>query len=159
MDDESIPKERRLETTDKMEAVQAYVRRAGYNALTESGKRLLGAMTVQQAATLSAVRRLTRHQSGGVLHGALAQEMRLTPSAITRLVDPLVTQGLLRRRQSQHDRRGVLLSLTPEGIKISEQVEQRMLDAANKLSADLTEEERCMFTRIIDKLYAAIDEE
>lgn len=158
MDDMPSPREKKLETTDKMEAVQAYIRRAGYNALTDSGKRILSAMTVQQAATLGAVRRLTRHNSTGVLHGALAQEMRLTPSAITRLVDPLVSQGLLRRRQSPHDRRGVLLSLTSVGSRTSDLIEQSMLDAANRLAANLTEEERQVFTTIVDKLYAAIDE-
>ena len=33
-----------------------------------------------------------------------------------------------------------------------------MLDAANRLAANLTEEERQVFTTIVDKLYAAIDE-
>lgn len=144
----------RLSMVDKMEAIHHYIRRSGYNTLSEAGKEILGSLTIQQACALAAVRRLTRTEPEGILHGTLAHEMRLTPSAITRLVEPLVNAKLLERHPSTLDRRRVLLTLTAAGIESSEMIEQGMLGAINQITVTITEEERAVHARIIDKIYA-----
>ena len=149
-----INSESSLRIVDKMEAIHHFIRRAGYSALSEAGKEILEALTIQQAFALAAVRRLTRNEPEGILHGTLAHDMRLTPSAITRLVEPLVNAKLLERRPSTHDRRRVLLTLTASGLESAEMIEQAMLDAISQLTTTLTEEERIIHTRIIDKIHA-----
>lgn len=144
-------------TVDKMEAIHHFIRRSGYSALSETGKEIVEILTIQQAAALAAVRRLTRHQPEGILHGTLAHEMRLTPSAITRLVEPLVNAGMLERNPSAQDRRRVLLTLTATGLEYAERVEQGMFHAIHLLSVDLTEEEKAVYSGIVDKLYAALE--
>lgn len=149
-----ISNDSRLSTVDKMEAIHHYIRRTGYNTLSEAGKEMLGELTIQQAFALAAVRRLTRTEPEGILHGTLAHEMRLTPSAITRLVEPLVNAGLLERNPSAHDRRRVLLTLTSAGIESSEMIEKGMLNAIDQITSTVTDEERAIHARIVDKIYS-----
>jgi DNA-binding MarR family transcriptional regulator len=54
--------------------------------------------------------------------GALAAALGVHPSTATRLVDRLVSRGLLRRRERQDDRRYLSLSLTPKAERLVEQV-------------------------------------
>jgi DNA-binding MarR family transcriptional regulator len=52
------------------------------------------------------------------LHKYLAVEKSTT----TRLVNPLIKKGLLKRQKAQHDSRAVTLTLTQEGKKIHQKV-------------------------------------
>lgn len=52
---------------------------------------------------------------GGLRMSALAARLRVTISTVSGLVDRLVDAGLLTRRDDPHDRRQVLVSVTPEG--------------------------------------------
>ncbi len=72
---------------------------------------LVGAygLTIQQASVLCAV------ESGYGEPGALAIQMRLSPSRLTRLIDALEKQELLERTVSARDRRSVCITLTAKG--------------------------------------------
>ncbi len=50
----------------------------------------------------------------------LAEAERVSPPAITKLVDALETAGLARRNRSTHDRRIVLVEATPAGRRLLE---------------------------------------
>lgn len=55
-------------------------------------------------------------RSGGELRsGELAERSHVTPAAVTRLVDELVKDGLMRRESDPRDRRAHVLTLTAEG--------------------------------------------
>ncbi len=47
----------------------------------------------------------------------LADRVMLSPSGLTRLVDRLVTEGLVRREQAEQDGRGFYAVLTDQGYK------------------------------------------
>ncbi|HYT29726.1 MAG TPA: MarR family transcriptional regulator [Actinomycetota bacterium] len=47
----------------------------------------------------------------------LAERVMLSPSGVTRLVDRLVTKGMVQRRADPDDARGALASLTDEGLR------------------------------------------
>src|SRR3954453_5669585 len=53
-------------------------------------------------------------QRGQITAGELAREARLTPGAVTAVVDRLEKAGLMRRVRDESDRRRVLLELTEE---------------------------------------------
>jgi DNA-binding MarR family transcriptional regulator len=51
----------------------------------------------------------------GVSIRALAEHVQLAPTHVTTEVGRLVRRGLLAKRANRHDRRGVLVTLTPRG--------------------------------------------
>ena len=53
-------------------------------------------------------------QEGPMTAGRLAERARLSPGAITALVDRLEERGLARRTRDEEDRRRVLVEVTPE---------------------------------------------
>ena len=52
---------------------------------------------------------------GPLTHGDIADRVLLASSSMTYVIDKLEERGLLRRRQSEEDRRVKLAELTPEG--------------------------------------------
>lgn len=57
--------------------------------------------------------------------GELQEQVLLSQPALSRMVDRLVTRGLIRRETDPSDGRGVLLSLTPDGIEAQRRVGRR----------------------------------
>jgi DNA-binding MarR family transcriptional regulator len=77
--------------------------------LTANAARERGTVSPERA------RALLRLAEAPLRTGELAQRCLLTPPAMTELVDTLVREGLVRRREDPSDRRAVLVSLTPAG--------------------------------------------
>jgi DNA-binding MarR family transcriptional regulator len=86
------------------------------------GRRYIGRLAINRAGAglelshldiLSLVRRLSRTQE--VTVGALAEQMHLDHSRVSRVVADLVRRGVLRREASQEDARRTLVSLTQDG--------------------------------------------
>src|SRR3990172_6158182 len=61
----------------------------------------------------------------GASAGALAERLKVTPSTLTRIVDRLVRQGLVRRETDGDDRRLVRHCLTPSGVRTVEELARR----------------------------------
>lgn len=72
----------------------------------------------------------------------LARDHHVRMSAMTGLVDGLVSRGLVERCDDPHDRRVVKLLITPAGREVWAQVEARVVDAARQLLAPLSSEQR-----------------
>ena len=88
----------------------------------------------------------------------LATDMRLTPGAITQLVEGVVQAGYVTRSESQEDRRITVVSLTPAGVEICKQLEQKKHALLTKVLADLNDEELEVFLRAQQKLLAHLEE-
>lgn len=74
-------------------------------------------MSVPQLAALHVV-----DQAGELRQAALAEELALSPSAASRLVDGLVQRGLLSRRELPDDRRARVLALSPRGVALLDEI-------------------------------------
>ena len=61
---------------------------------------------------------------GGSSAGALAETLGVTPSTLTRLMDRLARNQLIRREPDERDRRLVRHVLTDEGMRTVEEVER-----------------------------------
>jgi DNA-binding MarR family transcriptional regulator len=82
---------------------------------------------------------------------ALARELGLDESTVTRLVDRLESLGLAERRSVEGDRRSTVVRLTDEGRNaVASMHEQRRVFLAEVLSA-LEPEEREEFVRLTAK--------
>ena len=88
------------------------------------------------------------------LHGILNVEKSTT----TRLVGPLVNQGLIVREKSPQDSRAVTLKLTPEGSIVLKRVWDCFSRALNAIEEELPEQNRAeiykavrMFSRAVER--------
>jgi DNA-binding MarR family transcriptional regulator len=89
-----------------------------FNALQRGEKRCFG-VTMSQCVTLELLQ-----QEGAKTVRELANGLGLDTSTVTRVVDVLVRDGLLRRaRDEKRDRRRVFVSLTERGHRLAKQLE------------------------------------
>lgn len=82
----------------------------------------------------------------------LATEMRLTPGAITQLVDGLVEAGYVERTPDAADRRVTVVSLTSAGREKIGMLKRKKQALLAKMVADLDDEELQIFLRVQQKM-------
>jgi DNA-binding MarR family transcriptional regulator len=113
---------------------------------------------VQISKTMSTVTKgQGRVLSVVALHPQITQKelvdlLHIRAASVSELLSKLLSKGLVRRRTSRHDRRKMMISLTPAGE--SELKRYKLLGAA--MLADLTEEERVQLDLIIGKLISSV---
>jgi DNA-binding MarR family transcriptional regulator len=97
-----------------------------------TASRVLVAVAARSLAEVADEVTLTQYRSLVVLASrgpqsvaALADELGVTPSTVSRLCDRLVRKGLVRRREDRRDRRAVRLALTPAGRALVDAVTER----------------------------------
>jgi MarR family transcriptional regulator, temperature-dependent positive regulator of motility len=73
-------------------------------------------------------------------------------NSVSRAVNRLVEQGLIRRAADDNDGRRVVLSITAKGRRTYEQILPRFRERQDRMIAVLTAEERAEFNRLLDKL-------
>lgn len=95
------------------------------------------------AITLPQFRLLVVLQTRGPLkHADLAEHLQVTPSTASRMVDRLVTGGMVDRQHSTVSRREIVLALTREGTKVVRQVTARRRKEIAKIVARMPDEAR-----------------
>jgi len=82
---------------------------------------------------------------------ALADYLSCDASNITGIADRLQARGLVKRGQAEQDRRVKLLVLTPEGVRIRAQLEQRLAETS-PFMAGLSESERATLQELLSKI-------
>jgi DNA-binding MarR family transcriptional regulator len=91
-------------------------------------------LTMTQVRVLFLLRR-----EAGASAGSLAEALNVTPSTLTRIVDRLVSNGLVRREADEEDRRLVRHRLSDKGARAVEELERggraRLNRVMDKLSA------------------------
>ena len=83
----------------------------------------------------------------------LGERLGVTPRNVTKLVDALEEEGLLRRKPHPTDRRATLIELTPEGEKTVSQEFAQHVAAGAELFEALSEDEQRELLRLMDLLY------
>jgi DNA-binding MarR family transcriptional regulator len=92
------------------------------------------------------------HKRGPSTQQALAQALRLTPRAITALVDALVESGFVTREPHPTDRRATLVTFTKQGQQAARTLEGDHIEFARRLFDDLSETTFRNFTRGLDEV-------
>jgi DNA-binding MarR family transcriptional regulator len=95
-------------------------------------------------------------QRGPSTQQALSQALRVTPRAITGLVDALVESGFVTREPHPADRRATLVTFTKQGKKAATALERDHIEFATKLFGDLPETTFRNFTRGLDAVLARL---
>jgi DNA-binding MarR family transcriptional regulator len=70
--------------------------------------------------------------------GLVAQQLKLSPGAVTEVVESLVREGLVRRDTDPDDRRAVVLALTADGRRVRERYELAAATALARVLGRLT---------------------
>ena len=98
-----------------------------------------------------------RHR-GPSTQQTLARALRVSPRAITGLVDALVVSGFVTREPHPDDRRATLVTFTRHGEKTAKQLERDHVEFARKLFADLPETTYQGFSRGLDAVLGRLRE-
>lgn len=78
--------------------------------------------------------------------------------ALTRVVDHMEREGLVRRERSQHDRRAVEIAITPEGRRLTLEGKQVIVDLLNRLVDPYSKTEVEGFITLLQRLLARMQE-
>ena len=82
----------------------------------------------------------------------LAEQLFISPGAVTQLVDQLEKQGRIRRRRQSTDRRLSLVELTPDGRRILRRARPEVEDATSRTLAGLSPAEQQRLMKLLSKL-------
>lgn len=102
--------------------------------------------------------RLARTPGHRLRMADLARAMTsITPSGLTRLVDRLETEGLVRREQCPEDRRGAFAALTPAGLeRVQSVLPAHLADIDTVLTTHFTPAELARLTAGLRRLRDAL---
>lgn len=82
----------------------------------------------------------------------VAEKFLMSSSAATQLVNPLVKDGLLTRKEDSKDRRKIGLSLTAKGKKALEEHKKIHLAVLTKIYSPLTDKELAQYLALQSKI-------
>ena len=90
--------------------------------------------------------------------GALLTQTLVTSGTMTNRIDRLVEHGLVQRRPSPDDRRGVLVELTPAGLAQVDAALADLLASERRLLRALPEADRATLAHLLRVLVSPFDE-
>lgn len=110
-------------------------------------------VTVAQCYALQALA-----ECGAQTMRALAEQLGLQQSTVTRTVDPLVRAGLVHRFTDPDDRRCCRVAATPEGEALVETIVSGLVQREHALLERIEPAERDVLVRALETLVVMIDE-
>ncbi len=113
-------------------------------------------LTARQLRLLRAVCRLTRDNADGISLKNLAEELKLSSSAVSLMVETLVQKDELERLQCSWDRRMVLIRLSPRGRVAINGVRDKLRRAMKEYLADMSEAEQERTVEMLQRLLCRI---
>jgi len=96
------------------------------------------------------LREVSEH--GSLTTGDLARAIALSPATLTGILDRLEMRGLVSRERRPEDKRRVLVSLTPMGKEMSQELPSPMQERFGSRLAALPAEEQGVIRRALDKM-------
>jgi DNA-binding MarR family transcriptional regulator len=129
------------------------------------GRRYIGRLAISRVGAglelshldlLSLVRRLAWQQE--VTVGALAEQMRLDHSRVSRVVADLVKRGVLRREASQEDARRTLVTLTQEGVAWLDRMNEVKHEVIGQILADWSHKDLELFGSLYDRFVEGFEQ-
>ncbi|HSV34131.1 MAG TPA: MarR family transcriptional regulator [Ramlibacter sp.] len=91
-------------------------------------------------------------ENPGGSHARLARALAVTSPNITSWVDKLEKRGLVRRQQSESDRRLHNLQATPQGLALAREATDRILQAEKDALSALSPGERLILVELLHKV-------
>lgn len=114
------------------------------------------ALTARQVRLLRAVCRLTRDNAEGISLKTLAEELKLSSSAVSLMVESLVQKDELERLHSSEDRRMVLIRLSPRGRVALTGVREKLRRAMKEFLSGMSDAEQERTVEMLERLLGRI---
>jgi len=99
----------------------------------------------------------TLNQKGMLPMKELSQEMGVTISTMTRVIDILVRDGVVTRKENPDDRRKVCIHLTENGRVLASKLQKCSLDYSKEILNRIPEGERKKVLESLERLNRAIE--
>lgn len=96
--------------------------------------------------------RISRTQDGRITMTALAQQVALTAGGITKLIDRMISAGLVERVPCPTDRRVAYAALTPQGRATLDQALPGHAGQLRRAFAQFSEQDLHMLDELLDRL-------
>ena len=95
--------------------------------------------------------RQSRGQSKGVRASEIGSDMVVRMPDVTRLVDRLETQALVKRTRDTHDKRVVWVAITKKGLALLDRIEGDVHDTVRTLLKHMSKDELDTLSRLLEK--------
>ncbi|WP_232455067.1 MarR family winged helix-turn-helix transcriptional regulator [Oceanisphaera avium] len=82
----------------------------------------------------------------------------ISSGALTNRINRLESRGLVSRAQADHDKRGVIVTLTPEGLSVLEEAVSHHLSAEAELANPLNPQEQRQLADLLKKMLLSIED-
>lgn len=89
----------------------------------------------------------------------IADELGLTPGAVSQQVDRLVKMDFLDRRADEHDRRAVCITLSENGRELNRELEVFFSTLFDRLLAGVSDKNLKVFSSILDVMQKRVTQE
>ncbi len=109
-------------------------------------------LSISQQRMMRKVWRMNMEQPEGVMLKELAEQLSLSCSAVSVMVDTMVKRGILVREASRDDRRKVMIRVSEGGLKFARVYEQFFDDVCQEFASEQSREEMEVFIKILNKL-------
>lgn len=91
--------------------------------------------------------------------GTIAEGLGVNPSNASRACDKLVTAGLVRRKDNEHDRRQLSITLTPKGRRLLDSVMQARRGMLDALVGEMAPADQRRLTKGLAALLAVVGDD
>lgn len=92
---------------------------------------------------------------GGCSVKELSERLRITPGAVSQIVEKMVRRGPLIRIPAENDRRSVRIMLSPDGLRQHERLNAEFGKILSEMLEGVPAEKLAVFTEVLDHLIAA----
>ena len=96
--------------------------------------------------------RVLERADGPMRLGDLAERLRIVPRSATDVVDALEASGHVQRRPDPHDRRAVLLELTPAGHDLIADIYVAQRHTSSDVFGALSTDDRALLTDLLERI-------
>ncbi len=87
----------------------------------------------------------------------VARELNIPMFSASRLVDRMVSMGLISKVQAESDKRSISISLEPQGRALIDDLEHKSYDRVQKDFSDLKEEDFNLVRQVMEKLHRILE--
>ena len=91
--------------------------------------------------------------SGGCIQRELAEYCDVEPATMSRLIEPMETQGLITRCGMENDRRCARIVATEKGERLSKEFERYCLEFEQEELKGFSNEEKAAFLSFLERMY------
>lgn len=106
-------------------------------------------LSLSQQRMIRKVWRMTQEHPEGIMLKELADNLSLSSSAVSVMVDAMVRRGILERQVSADDRRKVLIRISGAGVEFSRLFERFFDDICGQFAATQTPENMQIFFNVL----------